>query len=274
LDSPPGPWWDAPLEGERADGRWYQETYDSRRDTPVPSNDMLFLYKVARSAVERQFGVTPLGVTIRPRRSLYDDNGRLAAIAGFGLGTSSAQLHYIGTDCTIQFSMMFPERLYCHDLDLIEKSDSEITGPYSSLDEQDISALRSATVVGNRRIDLRSREWIESRKDKKWMGYNEVCAYVHSNIDIQTAPATPGPDPYPPVAGALTMLFDYDSHYSRYFSNHKSTWTLELSDRYRKKLGGNVTIIIDGKSKKMAPTRSQAIDIPAGAGLHRVVIKK
>jgi hypothetical protein len=260
LDSPPGPWWDAPLEGERADGRWYQETYDSRRDMPVPSNDMLFLYKVGRSAVERQFGVTPLGVTIRPRRSLHDDNGRLAAIAGFGLGTSSAQLHYIGADCTIQFSMMFPDRLYCHDLDLLEKTDSEITGPYSSLDEQDISVLRSATVVGSRRIDLRSREWIESRKNKRWMGYNEVCAYVHSNIDIQTE-------------GALTMLFDYDSHYSRYFSNHESTWTLELSDRYRKKLAKNVSIIVDGKSSKITLTSSQTITIPPGVGAHKVEIR-
>jgi len=261
LDSPPGPWWDAPLEGERADGRWYQETYDSRRDTPVPSNDMLFIYKVGRDAVERQFGVTPLGVTIRPRTSLYDDNGRLAAIAGFGLGTSSAQLHYIGTDCTIQFSMMFPERLYCHDLDLIEKTDSEITEPYSSLQDQDISALRSAKVVGSRRIDLRSREWIESRKNKRWMGYNEVCAYVHSHNDVQ-------------AADALTMLFDYDSHYCRYFSSHKSTWTLELSDRYSKKLGKNVTMTIDGKSKDITLTRSQAISIPEGVGLHKVVIER
>ena len=261
MDSPPGPWWDAPIEGERADGRWYQETYDSRRDTPVPSNDMLFLYKVGRSAVEKQFGVTPLGVTIRPRTGLYDDNGRLAAIAGFGLGTSSAQLHYLGTDCTIQFSMMFPERFYCHDLDLIKKIDSEITRPYSVLEDHDISALRSAPVVGSRRVDLRKREWIESRKDKRWMGYNEVCAYVHSRIEVV------------PASG-LHVLLDYDPHYCRRFAKNPSKWTLQLSDRYLKKLGRNATIIIDGKSKTMTLTRSQAIDIPAGVGRHRVVIKR
>ncbi|MHC4120793.1 MAG: hypothetical protein ACYSWO_25155 [Planctomycetota bacterium] len=260
MDSPPGPWWDAPIEGERADGRWYTETYDARRDMPVPSNDMLFLYKVGRSAVELQFGVTPLGVTIRPRKSLHDDNGRLAAIAGFGLGTSSSQLHYLGADCTIEFSMMYPERLYCHDLDLLERIDSEITGPYSSLDEQDISALRSAPVVGSRRIDLRSGEWIKSRKDRRWMGYNEVCAYVHSDIDIQTE-------------GALTIQLDYDGHYSRYFSNHESTWTLELSDRYRKKLGKNVSVIVDGKSSKITLTGSRTITIPPGVGTHKVEIR-
>jgi hypothetical protein len=260
MDSPPGPWWDAPIEGERADGRWYTETYDARRDTPVPSNDMLFLYKVGRSAVELQFGVTPLGVTIRPRKSLHDDNGRLAAIAGFGLGTSSSQLHYLGADCTIEFSMMYPERFYCHDLDLLERIDSEITGPYSSLNEQDVSAVRSAPIVGNRRIDLRSHEWIESRKDKMWMGYNEVCAYVHTNIDAQTE-------------GTLAVLLDYDSHYCRYFSDHESTWTLELADRYRDKLARNPSIIIDGKSSKIKLTRSQRMTIPPGVGAHKVEIR-
>jgi len=261
LDSPPGPWWNAPIDGERAHSDWYQENYDDRRDTPVPSNDMLFIYKVGRDAIERQFGVTPLAVTIRPGNSLYHDNGRLAAIAGFGLGSEGPQISYIGTDRTIQFSMMFPERFICHDLDLIEKKDTEITGTGSELQQIPVEALHSAKLTGKRSVDLTSsREWIESRKDKKWMGYNEVCAYVHSRNDVQ-------------AADALTMLFDYDSHYCRYFSNHKSTWTLELSDRCRKKLGENVSIIIDGKSRMIALTNSQTITIPPGVGTHKVEIR-
>jgi len=262
LDSPPGPWWNAPIDGEMAHGDWYQENYDQRRNTPVPSNDMLFIYKVGRDAIERQFGVTPLAVTINTGTSLYHDNGRLAAIAGFGLGSEGPQLSYIGTDYTIQFSMMFPERFICHDLDLNEKTDREFLGQGSELEKIPVEALHSAKLTGKRSVDLTtSREWLESRKDKKWMGYNEVCAYVHSRNDVQ-------------AADALTMLLDYDSHYCRYFSNHKSTWTLELSDRYREKLGRNATLIIDGESKKITPARSQTIDIPAGVGLHRVVIKR
>jgi len=261
LDSPPGPWWNAPIDGERAHSDWYQENYDDRRDTPVPSNDMLFIYKVGRDAIERQFGVTPLAVTIRPGDSLYHDNGRLAAIAGFGLGSEGPQISYVGTDRTIQFSMMFPERFICHDLDLIEKKDSEITGTGSELQQIPVEALHSAKLTGKRSVDLTSsREWIESRKDKKWMGYNEVCAYVHSRNDVQ-------------AADALTMIFDYDSHYCRYFSNHKSAWTLELSDRCRKKLGEDVSIIIDGKSMKIALTSSQTITIPQGVGTHKVEIR-
>jgi hypothetical protein len=262
LDSPPGPWWDAPIDGEMAHPDWYQENYDQRRDTPVPSNDMLFIYKVGRNAIERQFGVTPLAVTINTGTSLYHDNGRLAAIAGFGLGSEGPQLSYVGTDYTIQFSMMFPERFICHDLDLNEKTDNEILGQGSELEKLPVEALHSAKLTGKRSVDLTtSREWLESRKDKKWMGYNEVCAYVHSRNDVQSA-------------DVLTMLLDYDSHYCRYFSNRKSTWTLELSDRYREKLGRDATIIVDGESKKMTLARSQAIDIPAGVGLHRVVMKR
>jgi len=92
------------------------------------------------------------------------------------------------------------------------------------------------------------------------MGYNEVCAYVHSDIDIRTE-------------GALTMLIDYDSHYSRYFADHESTWTLELSDRYRKKLAGNASVIIDGRSSEITLTSSQTITIPPGTGAHRVEIR-
>ena len=153
-----------------------------------------------------------------------------------------------------------PVFLYHGKLDLLEKVDSEVTGPYSSLDEQNVSAVRSAPIVGNRRIDLRSREWIESRKDKRWMGYNEVCAYVHTNIDVQTE-------------DVLTMLLDYDSHYCRYFSNHESTWTLELDDRSRNKLAKNPSIIVDGKSSEIRLKRSQTITIPAGVGAHKVEIR-
>jgi len=177
------------------------------------------------------------------------------------LGSEGPQISYIGTDRTIQFSMMFPERFICHDLDLIEKTDHEITGPGSELEQLPVEALHSAKLTGKRSVDLTtSREWIESRKDKKWMGYNEVCAYVHSRNDVQ-------------VADALTMLFDYDSHYCRYFSNHKSTWTLELSDHYREKLGKDVSIIIDGKSRMITLTRSQTITILPGVGAHKVEIR-
>jgi len=251
LDSPPGPWWDAPIEAEMAHGDWYQETYDARRDTPVPSNDMLFLYKVGRDAVERQFGVTPLAVTVRPGTSLEQDNGRLAAIAGYGVD----RWHYVGNDYSILFSIeqMCPEHLTCHDLDLVERTDSEITSPTKDLRMTPTSALLASKVVGERRIDLRTGGWIEANKDKRWMGFNEYCAYLHSWVDVV-------PD------GGLDIRFEYDPHYCRYFAKNPSSWTLQLSERYLKKLSAQGSLSVDGRVEYKSTSERQTITIQPGLG--------
>lgn len=252
LDSTPGPWWDAPIDGERAHSDWYQETYDDRRNRPVPSNDMLFLYRVGCDAVKRQFGVTPLAVTIRPGTSLEHDNGRLAAIAGYGVG----RWHYIGTDYTIQFSIpqICPEQFSCHDLDLVKKSKSEITTSIKNLRQIPTSELLTAKVVGERRIDLRKSDWIESNKNKRWMGYNEYCAYIHSNIDIVPA-------------NGLKIILNYDPHYCTHFASNPSTWTLELSERYIKRLGTKVSFSLDGITKLLSLSQKQSIEVTRGIGI-------
>ncbi len=258
LDSPPGPWWNAPIEAEMAHGDWYQETYDARRDLPVPSNDMLFLYKVGRDAVERQFGVTPLAVTIRPGMSLDHDNGRLAAIAGYGVD----RWHYVGSDYSILFSIgqMCPEHLTCHDLDLVEIVDSEITSPTRDLRKTPTAALLAAKVVGERRIDLRTRGWIEANKDKRWMGFNEYCAYLHSRIDVVSG-------------GGLDIRFEYNSHYCRYFAKNPSRWTLQLSERYLKKLGTQGSLFVDGKVERRSVSERQTITIQPGLGTRNACLR-
>ena len=69
------------------------------------------------------------------------------------------------------------------------------------------------------------------------MGFNEVCAYLHSDVAIDTS-------------GGLSILFNYDSSYCQYFSGHSSSWTLELSERVLEKLGED--------------------EIPAGVEFHKV----
>ncbi|MHC4357047.1 MAG: hypothetical protein ACYS0H_30485 [Planctomycetota bacterium] len=258
LDSPPGPWWNAPIDGERAHGDWYQETYDARRDMPVPSNDMLFLYKIGRDAIERQFGVTPLAVNIRPGTSLEHDNGRLAAIAGYGVD----RWHYAGTDYSILFSIpeMCPEHFTCHDLDLVERTDSEITGPAKNIRQSAIADLLAAKVVGDRRIDLRKADWIESNKDKRWMGFNEYCAYLHTRIEV-----VPGK--------GLGVRLDYDPHYCRHFAENPSKWTLQLSDRYLKKLGANISVLLDGRTERRPISKRLTITIPPGLGARSVRLR-
>jgi hypothetical protein len=261
LDSPPGPYWNGGVEGMMANPDWYQETLDGIRKQPVPSNDMLFLYKTGRDAVEKQFGVTPLATTVRPEDKLYGDGyGRLAAVAGYGVG----RYQYIGFDYLIQLNMMEPELLGCHDIDLVPKTDSEIIAAVEKdwpWPDELKQKLKAARIVGTKNpdLDFTKTDWIESRKNKKWMGYNELCAYLHSGVD-----ACP--------KDGWTMMLNYDAHYCKYFARKPSRWTLEVSDGLRQKLGREAAIRIDGKKVKTVLGATQVLDIPAGIGMHKVQI--
>jgi hypothetical protein len=125
LDSPPGPWWGSPVDGELKITDWYNEVVDVRRGhAPVPSNDLLFIYKKGIEAISESFGVVPLAAEVRPGAELFegthggDDNGRIAAIAGLGVSREC----YVGIDHTIEFKMMMPQQFTCHDLDLTAKT--------------------------------------------------------------------------------------------------------------------------------------------------------
>ena len=126
--------------------------------------------------------------------------------------------------------MMEPELLGCHDIDLVPKTDSEIIASVEKewpwTDELK-AKLKATKIVGTKNpdLDFSKTDWIESRKDKRWMGYNEVCAYLHSGADVKPNQR-------------LAILLNYDPHYCRYFGTKPSKWTLELSDGFRKKLGG------------------------------------
>jgi hypothetical protein len=117
------------------------------------------------------------------------------------------------------------------------------------------AALRAAKVVGERRIDLRARDWIEANKDKRWMGFNEYCAYLHSRVNV-----VPG--------RGLDIRFEYDPHYCRYFAGNPSKWTLQLSERYLKKLGTQSSLSIDGKVEHRSLSERQPITIRPGLGTH------
>jgi hypothetical protein len=263
LDSPPGPWWDGGVEGIMSHPDWYQETIDDMRKQPVPSNDMLFIYKTGRDAVEKQFGVTPLATTVRPEDKLYGDGyGRLAASVGYGVGRNQ----YIGADYIISLNMMKPEMLGCHDIDLAAKADPEIIAEMGNLmpwTDEIKAKMKAAKVVGtkNPKLDFRKEGWIEPWKDKKWMGLNELCAYLHSGVDIS------------PKDG-LTITLNYDGHFCMYFAKKPSNWTLELSPESLKKLGKEASLSIDdGKAQKINLTDSQTIAVNPAVGLRKVVIK-
>lgn len=269
LDSPPGPWWGSPIEGEMAKHDWYNEVVDVRREAaPVPSNDLLFIYRSGIDAIKKVFGVVPLSAEVRTSAELRpgthggDDNGRVAAIAGLGVSREC----YVGIDRTIEFSMMMPEQFTCHDLDLTAQTDAVSDtneAHYVELDDLfklPTEQLVSSKIAGGRRINLRDNtEWIDAHKDKHWMGFNECCAYLHTGIaDIEKK--------------GLGIEFNYDGHYCKYFEKKPSLWTLELSDGYRETLGKGASVRIDGRKTKTVLGPKQVLEIPAGLGTHRVEI--
>jgi hypothetical protein len=263
LESPPGPIWNGTIEGGKENYDWYNEVSDvTRGNIPVPANDLLFIYKSGIDAVKKAFGVTPIDAEIYPGSDLGegthagDDNGRIAAIAGLGVGRDS----YVGFDHTIEFKMMLPEQFTCHDLDLTVRTDNpademgEWSVAWSKLGALTKAQLLTARIAGVRSVNLHNEEWIESRKDKHWMGYNEMCAYLHAEIANQD--------------DGLNIY--YDNHYCAYFEKNPSSWTVELSDSFRKKAGGNARISIDGKTLDAALQPEQKVEIPAGAGIHNI----
>lgn len=266
LDSPPGPWWGSPIDGELAVTNWYNEIVDVRRGgVSVPSNDLLFLYRGGIDAIKKAFGVTVLAAEVRtgaevsPSKSGGDDNGRVAAIAGLGVSREC----YVGFDHTIEFSMMMPEQFTCHDLDLTAQTDSPADATEAGWDallKMTTEQLMSSKIAGGRRANLRDNlNWIEARKDKHWMGFNECSAYLHTDITGQWG-------------HGLILALRYDDHYCNYFGKKASTWTLELSDAVREMLGKSSFGRVDGKKLKTSLSAKQVIRVPAGLGTHRIEV--
>ena len=264
LDSPPGPWWGSPVDGEMAITDWYNEVVDVRRGhAPVPCNDLLFIYKMGIDAIKKSFGVVPLAAEVRPGAELQDgthggdDNGRIAAIAGLGVSREC----YVGFDHTIEFSMMMPQQFTCHDLDLTAQTNypaDQTEAGWDALLTMTTEQLVSSKIAGGRRINLHDNlNWIESRKNKHWMGFNETCAYLHTIIAS-------------PEKNCIEIF--YDDHYCKYFEKKPSLWTLELSDSFKKELGDRCSVSIDGKVQTIVPGSKQVLEIPAGLGTHRVEI--
>jgi len=262
LDSPPGPWWGSPVDGEMKITDWYNEVVDVRRGhAPVPSNDLLFIYKKGIEAIQKSFGVTPLAAEVRPGAELKegthggDDNGRIAAIAGLGVSREC----YVGIDRTIEFKMMMPEQFTFHDLDLTAQTNypaDETEAGWEKLWTLTTEQLMNSKIAGGRRLNVHDNlNWIESRKDKYWMGFNETCAYLHSEI------SDTGTD-------GFGINFNYDGHYCKYFEKKQSVWTFEISDNFRHALGTGVSILVDGKPALTGLSASQKIEIPAGLGIH------
>jgi len=242
LDSPPGPWWDAPVDGEKAWEEWYEEFGDRRRGKEIPAITQRYHMKRSIEGIKLQFNVTPLELQFGGygwSTSYYNHSWRIAASVGFGW---CARGYYLGRDYVIKMAGTSLNSLY----------NVYIEGPLEiGIHDLDI------TIDSNR-----LRNILNELGDRKCIGYNELIAYTHTQIEVVDNPS-------------IQIRFNYDPHYCQYFNNHTSTWILHLSDDLRMKLSkiGKMMVLVDSKEMgEIDPatyfTETREIEVPKGTGLH------
>jgi len=207
LDSPPGPWWDAPIDGEKAEKGWYREFYDVRRDREIPAAVQALHLRNGLGGIQEQFGVFPL--SFRPGGAQFTTtypNSILEIAARLGFGTQ-AGFHYLARDRIIDFSPIVGETYVYFDqsADLIAQFNQDDYPVLSGMHDRDIAldpdfVEKCLSALG---------------KETTYMSNNEAVAYWHSNISI---------------FDDIQIQFEFDPHYCKYFENFSSEWTLHIAD--------------------------------------------
>ncbi len=241
LDSPPGPWWDAPLDEEKAEVGWYREFGDTRRDREVPARVQQFHMERSREWIEREFGVMPLSFVAGGNgisESLPNNTTVLAARSGFGWFGD-----YIGPDMAI-----------------------EAVKGYSGMGGSEFGGTADAPLDvpippdgHDRGIAQHPEEFprvFEQLKGRRFIGMNEYIAYVHAKVSS---------------SGGENLAFslDYDSHYCRAFAARASRWLLEVPG-----LEGKAEVTLDRKLQTVSFRNGiGALDVPPGLERHSVTVR-
>ena len=240
LESPPGPFWTAAMDGAGTLGFDY-EFGDPVRNKEVPAITQKYLLARGLEYIQQDFGVRPLFVINGGSawsRSYPNHSPRIAAEMGFGLCHFNTP-GYLGRDLVItsmepvvlRGSWQYDQKLTAADVPWT------VDAPYFLVfHDRDVS------------MDSSSLERLLTNLGKgiRYLSADEYCAYLHTQV-TQT-----GGD-----GSTNSLLIHYDEHYCRYFANHESRWTLHLSDSMRQAL-------------KTAVPEKQIISIQPGLGNHSV----
>ncbi|MBM3746264.1 MAG: hypothetical protein FJW34_10750 [Acidobacteria bacterium] len=237
LDSPPGPWWDAPMDGVGSLD-WYNEFGDRLRQREIPAATQKLHLRRSIECIREDFGVTPL--VIRPGGGLYsrsyaNSTARIAAQAGFGLATWGFAV-YLSADLVLSLEGVsnrggweYTRSLTAADIPW------SVDAPYwLGFHDRDVAMDRACV----------ERLLTSLGQGVRYMSGSEYAAYLHAQVARL------------PERG-LALAVDYDEHYCRYFATRPSAWTLHLSDELRRALG------VEAPEKRV-------ITVPKGLGRHVV----
>ncbi len=240
LDSPPGPWWGTPLDGERAEVGWYREFFDTRRNAEIPAE--VQSARLAKSIVwlREQFEVEPLAFAAGGNAvstSWANNTFRLAARAGFGWYGG-----YLGEDFAIQ-------------------GNANGSAPFGGT--EDVPLILPAPPDGHDRgVALRPEgfaEVFDAYPKARFIGLNEYIAYIHADI-------RPLPDGFGlEVAG--------HPRFGRRFATHPAAWDLHLSDWLIERMAGRSwTLDVDGRARDFRPAEWTTVELPPGRAGHTIKI--
>ncbi len=258
LDSPPGPWWTADLDGEASHDGWYTEFGDERRHEEVPAIVQLFHMEQGMKYIQEDFGQLPLELRHGGSgwgKSYVNSTGRIAALAGFGIFHAEPNFYYyLAPDLVLDMTGISPQTEAGYDRPLhAEQWPAHPDGPVMMVFHDRDIALQP---------DFIERLFDAFPPDYQTVSANQVIGYEHARI---AAGATDG----------WEIAFEYPESYGQYFHNHASSWRLWLSDALREKIQSVPTLVVsvDGKhpakveEKKLAQD-SLEIDLPPGLGSH------
>lgn len=243
LDSSPGPFWTAPVDGV-ASLNWYNEFADQLRGEDIPAATQRFHLLRSVEYIQQDFGVIPLFV--RAGGGAYSvsspaHTGRVAARIGFGL-TRLAAPTYLGDDLIINLRPFVPSKSWAYDEEIkgADLSWSDDGPLFIYFHDRDVALDGQAL----------QRLLTNLGEDVDYFSANEYCGYLHAQVRSSEAPND-----------ALTLIVHYDDHYGQYFKTHASTWTLHLSDWRLESFGGRV------------PQR-RVVTFPPGIGDHHLRLTK
>ncbi len=240
LWSPPGPWFGAALDRERAEVGWYREFGDTRRNKEIPAAEASWRMKTGIKWMEHTLGITPLsfvqggdGIST----SYPNHSWRLAAQAGFGWYCWTGG--YLGKDLAVV------------GWDFGGTMESPLT----------LASLPDAHDKGIAEHPEQFLKIFDQHPNVEWMGLNEYISYMHADVSRSDGKA-------------LALQVSYDPHYCGYFKDRSSQWNLLVCDWLAKELG-RVNISVDGKTviKNADLSKQLKIDIPPGLGTHNIHIK-
>lgn len=237
LESPPGPFWDAPMDGTGTLG-FDEEFGDRLRNRDVPAITQRYLMQRGLEYIRQDFGVVPLFVInggSGKSLSYPHHSARLAAEMGFGLGHFNA-VWYLGRDIALAMEQVVRAGSWAHDRPIDAGAIPwSADAPYFLVfHDRDVS------------IDITAADRLLAGLGSgvRYMTANEFSGYLHARVSRAEQPG-----------GVLTLSVDYDEHYCRYFESHESRWALHLSDEMRREL--------------KAPEK-RTITIPKGLGSHSI----